>query len=122
MAFIRLFKTREEKSVSYKDEPRDLRFIGVNTVERTPSNADIGERDFVQVVYKNKPMWALFRCPCSCGTVISLSLQNVHRPYWTLSINKQGRPSLSPSVYQKTGCHSHFWVRDGHISWATFEE
>lgn len=82
----------------------------------TPTNDQIGEKDFMQVVYKNRPMWALFRCPCGCREVISLSLQNVHNPHWTLTVRKN-RPSLYPSVWQKVGCRSHFWIHDGYVYW-----
>lgn len=86
----------------------------------TPDNSAIGEKDFIHVVYKGKPIWALFKCPCGCNTIISLSLQKVHNPHWRLSITKNKRPTLYPSIWQKTGCLSHFWISDGYIYWAKF--
>ena len=93
-----------------------LRFNSISVQGKTPPNSSIGENDFVEVIYKNKPMWVLFKCPCGCETTISLSLQNVHKPYWRL-LTKNNRPTLYPSVWQKSGCCSHFWVYEGCIHW-----
>jgi hypothetical protein len=29
----------------------------------------------------------------------------------------RGRPTLRPSVWLRTGCRSHFWIRDGRVEW-----
>ncbi|WP_368356434.1 DUF6527 family protein [Acidithiobacillus ferruginosus] len=65
----------------------------------------------------DKPKWALFKCPCRCGDVVTLSLQPVHRPHWRLTRTLTGRPTLYPSVWRDKGCLSHFWLRDGRVSW-----
>jgi hypothetical protein len=73
----------------------------------------------VHVVAPNEsPMWAMLRCPCGCTAVITLSLQRVHRPHWTVGISAEGRASLRPSVWRDVGCRSHFWVLDGRVYWA----
>ena len=94
-----------------------IHFTSVIKMDKTPSNDDINEKDFIEVVYQGKPMWALFKCPCTCGFTISLSLQKAHDYQWRVSINKKGRPDLYPSVWQKGGCHSHFWITDGRVIW-----
>lgn len=91
-------------------------FDSLSVHSKTPSNSSIEDKDFIQVIYKGKPMWALFKCPCGCNTMISLSLQQVHKPHWTLT-TKNNRPTLYPSIWQKTGCCSHFWVYNGCIYW-----
>lgn len=57
------------------------------------------------------------RCPCGCGKVIELLLLQNTQPRWDLIIDRQGRPSLFPSVWVQTGCRSHFWIRNGRVVW-----
>jgi hypothetical protein len=62
--------------------------------------------------------WAVaFRCPCGCGKRLELLLVEEAKPRWSLTIDSRGRPTLHPSVWLKSGCHSHFWVRNGEIFW-----
>lgn len=62
--------------------------------------------------------WSVgMRCPCGCGDKIELMILREARPRWDISVNKAGKPSLHPSVWRKSGCESHFWVRDGRILW-----
>jgi hypothetical protein len=64
--------------------------------------------------------WSVgMRCPCGCGDVIELPLQADVRPRWNLEAERSGRPSLSPSVWRRTGCRSHFWVRRGRVCWCS---
>jgi hypothetical protein len=92
-------------------------FSSIVERESTPSNESIQENEFISVVYKKKPIWALFKCPCGCGYVISLPLQKPHKPKWTLSKSESQRPNVYPSVWQNKGCHSHFWIEDGKVIW-----
>ncbi|MGK2742260.1 DUF6527 family protein [Tepidicaulis sp. LMO-SS28] len=57
------------------------------------------------------------RCPCGCGDTIVLQLIPEARPRWDLFQNDQGHPTLRPSVDRNAGCESHFWVRNGKITW-----
>jgi len=95
----------------------DVRYNSLTVLAKTPSNENVGEKDFITVVFQNKPVWALFRCPCGCRHVISLSLQRIHNPHWNVSKSSSGRPTVYPSVWQKKGCHSHFWIKDGRVYW-----
>ncbi|MGE6743310.1 DUF6527 family protein [Allorhizobium pseudoryzae] len=62
--------------------------------------------------------WSVgMRCPCGCGDTIELMLLEEARPRWDVVTDSAGRPSLHPSVWRKTGCMSHFWVRNGRIHW-----
>jgi hypothetical protein len=83
----------------------------------TPSNDLINEAEFIVVIYKKKPIWALFKCPCGCGYVITLPLQKPHNPRWSIHKSEFGRPTLYPSIWQNKGCYSHFWVEDGKVIW-----
>lgn len=83
----------------------------------TPSNDLINEAEFIAVFYKSKPIWALFKCPCGCGYVITLPLQKPHILRWSIHKSEFGRPTLYPSIWQNKGCYSHFWIEDGKVIW-----
>lgn len=100
-----------------KQESLSTHFQFILTTEKTPLNSSLNDEDFIQVTYKNEPYWLLFKCPCGCGVVISLPLQRIHEPYWILYKSKNNRPTVYPSVWQKDGCRSHFWIKDGAIDW-----
>lgn len=61
--------------------------------------------------------WAYFKCPCGCGTLIMLALVKGRRPRWDIFIDWLDRPTLKPSVWQSSGCFSHFFVKQGRIEW-----
>ena len=91
-------------------------FPDVRRVDRPPRNEDIGKNAFYLVSFRRRPKWALFQCPCGCKTIVTLSLQKAHRPYWTVK-NRVNRPTLQPSVWRDVGCLSHFWIHDGRVYW-----
>lgn len=99
------------------EERKTYYFNTILEKDSTPSNELIKEREFVTVIYKSKPIWALFKCPCGCGYVITLPLQKPHKPKWKIFESEFGRPSLYPSVWQNKGCYSHFWIEDGKLIW-----
>jgi hypothetical protein len=74
-------------------------------------------RDFVLCHDDGEPWSVGMRCPCGCGGVIELLLASGTKPRWDLQIDIKNRPTLSPSVWRKTGCEAHFWVRHGRIKW-----
>ena len=62
--------------------------------------------------------WAVaFRCPCGCGKRLELLLIDEAYPNWSLTLTQGGVPTLYPSVWLKTGCRSHFWLREGKVIW-----
>jgi len=63
------------------------------------------------------PWSAALICPCGCGKVIQLSLLPDDSPSWTVSFDRDGLPTLSPSVRRTNGCRSHFFLRHGAIVW-----
>lgn len=92
-------------------------FAAINFAEKPPRNEDISKQDFYFVATSNKPKWTLFKCPCGCGDVITLSMQPAHRPSWRLQETSSRRPTLYPSVWRDKGCMSHFWLKDGRVFW-----
>lgn len=72
----------------------------------------------VYVIGENGHRWAAaFRCPCGCGETVQLNLLPERRPRWSVAIGKSKAVSLSPSVWRKVGCQSHFVVRLGRVLW-----
>ncbi len=71
------------------------------------------------VAPSNQPKWALFQCPCNCGHIITLAMSPNKTPRWRVQKEKDGSPSLSPSVRQLNGCLSHFWIKSGVVHWCS---
>jgi len=62
--------------------------------------------------------WCIgMRCPCGCDQIIELMVIPEAMPRWDLSLDDKCRPSLSPSIWLKSGCRSHFWLTNGKILW-----
>ncbi|WP_367181999.1 DUF6527 family protein [Halothiobacillus sp.] len=87
------------------------------SVSLPPKNQDIDVGQFYFIESRSKPKWSLFKCPCGCGDVITITLQTVHQPHWHLTLTQFGRPTLSPSVWRDIGCKSHFVLSDGRVYW-----
>jgi hypothetical protein len=75
------------------------------------------EKQRLYLIGANSPWSAALLCPCGCGEVIQLSLLADDSPSWTVSLDADGLPTLSPSVWRTKGCRSHFFLRHGMIAW-----
>ncbi|MGE6699473.1 DUF6527 family protein [Hyphomonas sp. NPDC076900] len=76
------------------------------------------EQGVLLVASEDGELWAAaFLCPCKCGDRIELALIPEATPHWHLTNDAKNTPTLRPSVWRKTGCRSHFWLRDGRIHW-----
>jgi hypothetical protein len=51
-----------------------------------------------------------FRCPCGCKRRVELLLIEEAEPRWCLTVDKNQRPTLSPSVWIQAGCKSHLAI------------
>ena len=72
----------------------------------------------VYLVGENGFLWcAVLKCPCGCGTSVSLNLLPQVRPRWICEVDQRRRITLSPSIWRKEGCRSHFFLRDSKIQW-----
>jgi len=79
---------------------------------------DIIEGDDLVLAREDGEDWAIaFLCPCGCKDRLELALIPEVKPHWTLELDREKHPTLHPSVWRKTGCHAHFWVRNGLIFW-----
>lgn len=75
------------------------------------------ERDLI-LARDNGEDWCVgMLCPCGCGYVIELLVVAEAKPRWNLKVDRKGRPTLTPSVWLKKGCRSHFWIREGRVHW-----
>jgi hypothetical protein len=74
-------------------------------------------RDIVLLRDEGEDWSVAMRCPCGCGETIELMLLRQAKPRWDLVVDARNRPSLRPSVWRRTGCCSHFWLRDGRVAW-----
>ena len=79
---------------------------------------DVHEPGRIYLVGDQSMPWsAALRCPCGCGATIQLSLLAGDTPSWRARRHFSGSVTLHPSIWRKTGCRSHFFLRRGHIVW-----
>ncbi len=64
-----------------------------------------------------EPDTLIFKCPCGCHSDIYLNLLADASPRWQFSLEDRSRITVRPSVWRKTGCRSHFFIRRGRIDW-----
>ena len=65
----------------------------------------------------NYRWYAVMLCPGGCGTVLHMNLMPDSRPKWSLTEHSDGTISLHPSIWRKTGCQCHFWLKNGRVQW-----
>ena len=70
------------------------------------------------VIDGDDPDTIIFKCPCGCNADIYLNLLKDARPNWSFCVNQKGKITISPSIWRKAGCKSHFFIRNGKVSWA----
>ena len=72
----------------------------------------------IVVAVEGEEIWCVgLKCPCGCGYTIELPIIKEARPRWDLNINSQNQISLFPSIFPKKGYKSHFWIKNGKITW-----
>lgn len=94
-----------------------ITYAKITDVNLPPANNTLQSGIFYRVLRNRRPKWALFLCPCGCGSVITLSLQLAHKPHWKVAKSDGKRPTMWPSVWRDVGCLSHFWIEDGRVYW-----
>jgi hypothetical protein len=63
-------------------------------------------------------LWeAAMRCPKGCGHSICVNLLREENPCWRLDEHADGTVSLTPSIWRKSGCGCHFFLKHGRIQW-----
>lgn len=72
----------------------------------------------VYLAGEGQNLWAAAMiCPCGCGQRIELNLLKAARPCWQAQLSGDGSISLTPSVWRRMGCRSHFVLNEGRIDW-----
>lgn len=90
----------------------DFHFVFTNEIP------DILLSDFIYILNEGLIDEAIyFMCPCGCDSKIELNLLKDSSPLWNYNINNQKQITISPSVWRKIGCESHFFIRYGKILW-----
>lgn len=94
-------------------EPPPSRYRVVHSDEEP----DELEPMLVYAIGEGAHLWHVaMRCPCGCGAKIQLNALADASPRWTF-IEREGFPTITPSVWRKVGCRSHFFIRDGRVDW-----
>jgi len=89
----------------------------VIVVEGDSLPSELPERDLV-LAEEDGERWCVgVRCPCGCGHAIELLVIAEAKPRWDISVSADAYPTLRPSVWLRSGCKSHFHIRDGRILW-----
>lgn len=87
----------------------------ITLIDESPDAVNQGTIYFVGS--PNKQQYAIFNCPCGCGRNVELNLNPKSSPCWKVQWHLSGTISLSPSVWRKGGCHSHFFLKKNNIIW-----
>jgi hypothetical protein len=66
------------------------------------------------LVVRTRPRLLVLGCPCGCGEVLPINLDERAGDAWRLYQGPRGA-SLYPSVWRETGCESHFIIWRGEI-------
>lgn len=58
-----------------------------------------------------------FKCPCGCYSDIILNLLEDATPRWKFEIISKDSLNIFPSIWQKNGCKSHFFITNSKVRW-----
>lgn len=76
------------------------------------------EPETIYIAGEEKYLWFVAMiCPCGCGETLLMNLLADARPRWSVVFNANNTVSLSPSVWRKVGCRSHFFLRESKVVW-----
>lgn len=76
------------------------------------------ENNRIYILYEDGEFcYLLMKCPCGCGADIDLSLIKGLKPRWEIEFHLNGTISISPSVWRKYKCKSHFYYKKGNLIW-----
>jgi len=91
--------------------------ITVSIIDGDTPPDTIKGQDFILAREEDEDWAIAFLCPCGCKDRLELALIPEVKPHWTLTLNEENHPTLHPSVWRKTGCLAHFWVKNGEVVW-----
>jgi len=83
-----------------------------------PEVPDVIKDKTIYIIGEGKYKWFVaMKCPCGCGELIQLSLEEDSSPRWSLIEHSNGRVSLYPSIWRNKRCLAHFWLKGSKIEW-----
>jgi len=92
---------------------RLLRFRGKVT-SRSEASCQLQVPGDAVLVERGRPRVFLLSCPCGCGEVFPINLDERAGPAWRLYTGNRGI-TLFPSVWRESGCGSHYIIWHGRI-------
>lgn len=98
-----------------------LKFKGVIQTRSEASGLLKSPGDAV-LIERGKPRWLLISCPCGCGDEFPINLDPRAGPAWRLYQNQRTGLTLSPSVWRKSGCCSHYVIWHNQILMSGHDE
>ena len=94
--------------------PKDHRPLETTEVADLPVHLD---PTAIYLVGEDTETWFVaMQCPCGCNATLFMSAVE-GQPRWNIQRHWNGTVSLSPSVWRKVGCRSHFRLRRGRVTW-----
>lgn len=97
----------------FRREPERL------TTVRVEEPPEVFRPRTIYLLGEGEHIWSVaMLCPCGCGEQIQLSTVG-GRPRWSVKIDRDGTVTLTPSVWRKVGCESHFFLREGIVQWCS---
>lgn len=90
---------------------------GLVVVEGEALPDTLPRRDLVLLRDAGEDWSVAMRCPCGCKQRVELPLIPDAKPRWSLRMERGRHPTLSPSVWLREGCRSHYFVRGGRVRW-----
>ena len=94
-----------------KAQPCAVRFVDEELPAELVSNT-------LYVVVEDGYQWhASMLCPGGCGKVLHMNLLADERPCWSLTAHIDATATLHPSIWSRTACGCHFWLRRGEVRW-----
>lgn len=78
---------------------------------------DLPEKMILIIAEGYQPDSLAFKCPCGCNALIYLNLLTDAKPCWKYRITPKRNISILPSIWRRTGCKSHFFIREGRVKW-----
>ena len=95
-------------------------FEPIYRVSHVGEKPDRMDSHIVYVVGEEGCSWAaVFVCPCGCQADVWLNLlkHDDGRSTWFVEGKDGAKAHISPSVWRQTGCRSHFFIRNGRVTW-----
>lgn len=66
---------------------------------------------------QNEPAFGSLVCPCGCREVLQLRFFGHRRPRWFVTWDRRRSATVTPSIWRRSGCKSHFYLTGGRIRW-----